>query len=117
VPHYWLTHWLITWLVSALAVYVMAQLIPGISIRGFATALIAAIIIGLVDFILGPILRFVAFPLTFLTLGLFLIVIKGLLLKVAAMLTPGFAVNGCLSAILGAVVLAILSTFLHYVVG
>ena len=68
------------------------------------------------DLVLGPILRFLAFPLTFLTLGLFAIVIKGFLFKVAAAFTPGFRINGCLPAILGAVVLAILSTILHYVV-
>jgi putative membrane protein len=116
VPHYWLSYWLVSWLVSALALYLMAQLIPGIEIRGFGTALIASIVFGLADVILGPILRFLAFPLTFLTLGLFLLVIKGLLLKVAAMFTPGSRVNGCLPAILGALVLAILSFILRRVV-
>ena len=114
MPHHWLTHWLISWLLSALALYLMAQLIPGIEIRGFGTAMIATIIIGLVDVILGPILLFLTFPLTFLTLGLFAIVVKGFLLKVASMFTPGFRVNGCLPAILGALVLAILSTILSY---
>ena len=115
MPHFWFTHWLISWLLSALALYLMAQLIPGIEIRGFGTAMVATIIIGVADLILGPILLFLTFPLTFLTLGLFLIVIKGFLLKVASMFTPGFRVNGCLPAILGAVVLAILSTIVNYV--
>jgi len=113
VPHFWLTHWLINWLLSALALYVMAQMMPGIEISGFGTALIATVVIGLADVILGPILRFLAFPLTFLTLGLFLFVIKGFLLKVAAAFTPGFRINGCLPAILGAVVLSILSWLLQ----
>jgi putative membrane protein len=116
VPHYWLTYWIVSWLVNALALYVMAQLIPGIEIRGFGTAMIATIVFGLADVILGPILRFLALPLTFLTLGLFLLVIKGFLLKVAAMFTPGFRVNGCLPAILGAVVLAVLSYLLRHLV-
>jgi putative membrane protein len=98
---------------SALALYLMAQLIPGIEIRGFGTAMIATVVFGLADVILGPVLRFLALPFTFLTFGLFLFVIKGLLLKVAAMFTPGFRVNGCLPAILGAVVLTILSWLLH----
>jgi putative membrane protein len=115
VPHGWLTYWLITWLVDALALYLMAQLIPGIEIRGFGTAMIATIVFGLADVILGPILRFLAFPITFVTLGLFIFVIKGFLLKVAAMFTPGFRVNGCLPAILGAAVLSILSMILHWV--
>ena len=116
MSHYTLEYALINWLVSALALYVMAQLMPGIEIRGFGTAMIASIVFGAVDLVLGPILRFFAFPLTLVTLGLFLLVIKGLLLKVAAMLTPGFRVNGCLPAILGALILAILSAILHRVV-
>ncbi len=116
VSHYWLEYWLINWLVSALALYLMAQLMPGIEIRGFGTAMIASVVFGLADLILGPILRFLALPLTFLTLGLFLLVIKGFLLKVAAMFTPGFRVNGCLPAIVGALVLGILSMILHRVV-
>ena len=115
MPHYWLAHWLVNWLLNALALYLMAQLIPGIEVRGFGSAMIATVIFGLADVILGPILRFIAFPLTFLTFGLFLWVIKGLLLKVAAMFTPGFRVNGCFPAIIGALVLALLSTILHYV--
>ena len=113
MPHYWLTHWIVNWLLSALALYLMAQMMPGIEIRGFGTAMIATIVIGLVDVILGPILRFLAFPLTFVTLGLFLVVIKGFLLKVAALFTPGFRVNGCLPAILGVVVLSLLSWLLQ----
>ena len=113
MPHYWLTHWLINWLLSALALYLVAQLIPGIQIRGFGTALIATVIIGLVEVILGPILRFFTFPLTILTLGLFQLVVNGFLLKVAAMFAPGFRVDGCLPAILGSVVLTILSMILH----
>jgi putative membrane protein len=57
----------------------------------------------------------VALPITFLTLGLFSWVIKGLMLKVTAMFTPGFRVDGCLPAVLGALVLAIVSTILHMV--
>jgi len=114
VPHYWLTHWLINWLLSALALYLMAQMIPGIAIRGFGTAMIATIVFGLVDVILGPVLRFLAFPFTLVTFGLFLFVIKGFLLKLAAVFTPGFRVEGCLPAIIGSVVLTILSMILRY---
>jgi putative membrane protein len=107
---------LLNWLVNALALYLMARLMPGIEIRGFGTAMIATIVLAIADAVLGPVLRFFALPLTFLTLGLFLLVIKGLLLKVTAMFTPGFRVDGCLPALLGALVLALLSTILHTVV-
>jgi len=116
VSHYWLEYWLINWLVSALALYLMAQLMPGIEIRGFGTAMIATVVFGLVDWILGPIVRLFALPFTLITLGLFQIVIRGFLLKVAAMFTPGFRINGCLPAILGALVLAILSMILRRVI-
>jgi putative membrane protein len=116
VPHYWLMHWLIDWLLSALALYLMAQMIPGIAIRGFGTAMIAAVVFGLVDIILGPFLQFLAFPLTFLTLGLFTFVIKGFLLKLAAIFTPGFHVEGCLPPIIGALVLTILGIILRHFV-
>jgi putative membrane protein len=114
-PHGFFTYLLITWLVNALALYLMAQLMPGIEIRGFGTAMIATLVFGFADAILGPVLRFLALPLTFLTFGLFLLVIKGFLLKVTSMFTPGFRVNGCLPAILGALVLTITGTVLHAV--
>ena len=116
MPHYWLSHWLLNWLLSALALYLVAQLIPGIEIRGFGTAMIATVIIGLVDVVLGPVLRFLTFPLTILTLGLFRLLVNGFLLKVAAVFTPGFRVDGCLAAVLGSLVLTILGTMLHYFV-
>ena len=64
--------------------------------------------------ILGPILRFLTFPLTVLTLGLFRLLVNAFLLKVAAAFAPGFRVNGCLPAVLGALVLTVLSTILNY---
>ena len=76
-------------------------MIPGMQIRSFGTALLATLVIGLVDFILGPILRFVAFPITFLTLGLFRLVINAVLLKLASLFTPGFRIDGFLAALLG----------------
>src|SRR5436309_2293527 len=91
----------------------MARLMPGIEISGFVTALIATVVIGFFDVILGSILRFLAFPLTLVTFGLFAFVIKGFLLKLAAMMMPGFRINGCLPAVLGAVVLTVLSWLLH----
>jgi putative membrane protein len=113
LPHYWLTHWLINWLLSALALYLVAQIIPGIQLRGFGSALIATIVIGLVNEILGPVLRFLTFPLTILTLGLFRLVVNGLLLKIAAAFAPGFRIDGCLAAILGSLVLTILNMILY----
>jgi len=111
-----LVHMLVGWLVSALALWVVAQIVPGIEVRDFGAALLATIVIAVVDAVVGPILRFVAWPITILTLGLFLLVINALLLKLAAMLTPGFRVRGFLNAILGSLVLTILSSLLRWLV-
>ena len=66
-----LVHWIVNWLLGALALWLVAQIIPGIQINSFKTALLATVVIALVDITIGPILRFIAFPITFLTLGLF----------------------------------------------
>ena len=108
-----LVHWIVNWLLSALALWLVAQIIPGMQIRSYGTALVATVVIGLVDFTLGPILRFIAFPITFLTLGLFRLVINALLLKLASMFTPGFRIDGFLSALLGSLVLAIVTGLLQ----
>ena len=108
-----LVHWIVNWLLSALALWLVAQIIPGMQIRSYGTALVATVVIGLVDFTLGPILRFIAFPITFLTLGLFRLVINALLLKLASLFTPGFRIDGFLSALLGSLVLAIVTGLLQ----
>jgi putative membrane protein len=109
-------HWIVAWLVSALALWIVAQVIPGILVRDFGAALIATIVIAVVNAIVGPILKFLTFPLTLITLGLFLLVINALLLKLASLFTPGFKVHGFLSAVLGSLVLTILTTILRRVV-
>ena len=111
-----LIHIIVGWLVSALALWIVAQIIPGIQVKDFGTAMIATLVLAVFDAVLGPVLRFVAWPLTILTLGLFRLVIYALLLKLAAMFTPGFRVQGFLNAILGALVLTILNYLLHRMV-
>ena len=109
-------HLIVSWLVSALALWIVAQMIPGIAVDNFPSALIAAAIIAIINVTVGPILRFLTFPITFLTLGLFLLVINALLLKLAAMVTPGFRVRGFLNALIGSVVLTVLTWILRAVV-
>ena len=84
-------------------------------LRSYSTALLATVIIALVDLVIGPILRFIAFPITFLTLGLFRLVINALLLKLASMVTPGFRIDGFLAALLGSLVLTLLTYVLQHV--
>src|ERR1035438_908535 len=105
-----LVHIIVGWLVSALALWIVAQIVPGIEVRGFGDAMIATVVIGIVSAVVGPILRFLAWPLTILTLGLFLLVINALLLKLASLVTPGFRVRGFWDAVLGSLVLTILTS-------
>jgi len=114
--HFSLLYIVVSWFVSALALWIVAQIIPGIQIRGFGDALLATIVITVVNAIIGPVLRFFTFPLIFLTLGLFLLVINAFLLKLASLFTPGFRVHGFLSAVAGSLVLTILTSLLRRVV-
>jgi putative membrane protein len=109
-------HLVAVWLLSALALWLVARIVPGIEVRDFGSALIATIVIAVVNAVIGPVLRFLAWPLTFLTLGLFSLVINAILLKLASMFTPGFRVRGILNAILGALLLTILEAVLRFVV-
>ena len=101
------------WLVSAMSLVIVAYLIPGIQLQGVGPALIAPIVIGLVNATVGFIVKIVTFPITILSLGLFLLVINALMLMLAAYLVPGFAVAGFWSAFFGAIVLSIVSMILR----
>ena len=109
-------HLLLHWLLSTASLIIVAYVIPGIELRSFGTALIAPIVIGLVNATIGLILKLVTFPITLLTLGLFWLVINALMLMLAASLVPGFFVAGFWSAFFGAIVLSIVSTVLKSLV-
>ncbi len=109
-------YWLVNWLLSAVALWLVARLIAGIQVRDFGAAMVAAIILAVVDFFVGSILRFFSLPLIWLTLGLFTLVIKAVVLKLASLFTPGFRVHGFVAAFLGAVVLTVLNFILRRVV-
>jgi putative membrane protein len=107
---------IVSWFLSALALWLVSRIVAGMELRGFGDALIATVVIAVVNFFIGPILRFFSFPLTILTLGLFLIVINALLLKLASMLSPGFRIRGFLSAVIGSILLSILNWLLRLMV-
>ena len=111
-----LLHLIVSWCVSALALWVVAQLIPSFELRGFGSALFAAAMIAIVNATIGPILRFISFPLTFVTLGLFLLVVNATLLKLAEAFSPGFRIRGFLPAVIGSVVLTILTSILRFMI-
>jgi putative membrane protein len=107
---------LIHWAVSALAVWITSLVIPGFYVDGAAAALIAAVAIGLVNATLGLFLKVVTFPLTILTLGIFWLVINGIMLKLASAFVPGFEIRSFGAAILGAIVLSLVNMLLKWLV-
>ena len=100
---------LFRWLLSALALVLTSKVVPGITVDSFTALLIAAIVLGLVNAVVRPILVFFTLPLTLVTLGLFLLVVNAITFGLAAWLVPGFSVNGFLPALLGSIVMSILS--------
>jgi len=107
---------LLNWVLSAIAVWIVARVVPGVHVSGPAAALIAALAIGFINATLGMLLKVLTFPLTLLTLGLFWLVINALMLKLAAALVPGFEVHGFLAAFLGAIVLSLVNLVLKGIV-
>lgn len=99
---------LLHWLLSALALLITSRLVPGFVVSGLTTALIAALVIGLLNATIGLILKILTFPLSLLTFGLFLLVINGLMILAASSLVPGFRVYGMGPAFWGAAILALL---------
>jgi putative membrane protein len=97
------------WILSAVALLIVAHLIRGFYIRSFGAALIAALVIGLVNATLGFFFKLLSFPLIILTLGIFWFVINALMLLVASALVPGFIVSGFWPAFWCAIVLSLLN--------
>lgn len=104
---------LVTWLVSAISLLVVAYLLPGFKVDGFKTALVAAVVIGLVNATLGLILKIVTFPITLLTLGLFWLIINAAMLLLAARMVNGFTISGWLPAIIGSILLSLVNAILR----
>jgi putative membrane protein len=103
---------LIVWLINAVALLAVPWLITSIHIDSFVAALFAALLLGLVNTVLRPLLVLLTLPVTILTLGLFIFVINGLLFMLVAAFVPGFHVAGLWSAMLGAVLYSVVSWLL-----
>ncbi len=104
------------WILSALALLVVSHFVPGFHVRGLVPALIAALVIGLLNATLGLFLKIITFPISIITFGLFLLVINGVMILLASSVVPGFHVAGLLPAFWGAVVLALLGMLIRAIV-
>lgn len=103
---------LLRWIIGAITLFAIAYFVPGFHIRSWASALIAVLVIGLLNATLGLLLKILTFPLSIVTLGIFLLVINAFMLLVASRLVPGFHIDTFGSAFVGAVVLAVVHMLL-----
>ena len=101
--------WIAVWLIDTAALFVLPYLMSSIEVRSFGVALLAALVLGLVNALVRPVLALLTLPVTVLTLGLFILVVNGLMFWLASGLVPGFHVAGLGSAIGGALLYSIIS--------
>ena len=105
---------LVIWLVTSISLLIISQIeFFGIEVKDFGTALVVAVVLGVLNALLGPVLRFFSFPLIILSFGLFGFVINAVIFWLAARLVSGLKLKGgCLSAIIGPIVLSLISSLL-----
>ena len=104
---------LIGWLISGMAVFVVDYLLPGVTTDNFVTALVVAVVLGIVNATLRPILFILTLPVTVMTLGLFALVVNAAAVLLVDTIVPGFKVDNLLWAIAFSVVLSLINGFLH----
>lgn len=102
---------LIRWVINTLALFLVVTIVPNFSYRSWVTLAIAAAVLGLLNAIVRPVLFVLTLPITVVTVGLFLLVLNAIMLELTAWLVPGFEINGFGWAIVGALVLSIISLF------
>jgi putative membrane protein len=110
-------HWFVHWMLSGVALLVVANILPGIQVASFGSALIAALVIGLVSATVGLVLKIVLLPFILLSLGIVYFLINGLMLKLASELVPGFRVIGCMPAVVGSILLTLVDYVLNRLAG
>lgn len=108
-------HWILSLVISAVILLIISRMVSGFELDGFGPALIAALVIGVINAVVRPVIAFLTFPITILTLGLFLFVLNGLMLKLASALVPAFRIRGLMPAIWGALLLAIANLLIDWI--
>jgi putative membrane protein len=108
---------LIHWILSAIALLIVANILPGIQVDGLRAALIAALVIGLVGATVGLFLKIILLPFILLSLGIVYFLINGLMLELASALVPGFHVSNLLTAVIGSILLTLVDYLLNRLTG
>ncbi|MEI7473473.1 MAG: phage holin family protein [bacterium] len=104
----------IKWVFLALGLLLIDAILPGLKISGFFAALMATLMIGILNIVLKPILSFITLPINILTFGLFTLVINALLFMLAAAIIPGFAVSSFVTAVLASILYSFISIVINY---
>jgi putative membrane protein len=107
--------WLLHWIVNAVVLLLVSRFVSGFNIRSFGSAMFAVVIIGIVNATLGLFLKVMTFPLSLLTLGLFVLVVDAIVLWFSSKLVPGFSVSGFTPAFIAALILALIQMLLGYI--
>ncbi|MBN2907929.1 phage holin family protein [Polycladomyces sp. WAk] len=107
--------WIVKWLINGLAVFLAAMWIPGVQVKGYGTALLVALVLGIVNALIRPILVVLTLPLNIMTLGLFTFIINGFLFWLVGHVIQGFYVTSFLGAILGAIFVSLVSWVLNII--
>ena len=107
--------WLLHWIVNAVVLLVVSRFVSGFQIRSLGSAMIAVVIIGFVNATLGLFLKIMTFPLSLLTLGLFVLVIDAFVLWLSSKVVPGFSITGFSPALIAALILALIQMLLGFI--
>jgi len=108
---------IISLVVTSLLLLLIAKMVPGFEISNWGSAIIAALILGVVNALVRPIMVFLTLPLTIVTLGLFLFIVNAVMLKLTAALAPGIAIKGFGPAVLAGLLLTVLNVIVNLVFG
>ena len=109
-------HLLINWLITTVAILIAGHLLSGVVIRSFTTAIVAALVLGLINAVIRPILVILTLPITILSLGLFIFVLNALLVLLTSAIVPGFEVRSFWWAMGFSLVVSVVSFVLHRIV-
>ena len=109
-------YFIIRLVLNALSLIVVASVIPGIAVESFPIAILAAVVIALVNALIRPLIELLSLPITILTFGLFSLIINALMFGLAAWFTPGFSVAGFGPAFWGGLLYAVLATVIGWIV-
>ncbi|MDW7675382.1 MAG: phage holin family protein [Bacillota bacterium] len=108
-----MTGLLLRWGLNAISLLVIAHIIEGVTVEGFGSALVAVLVLGIVNALIRPIILLLTLPINIMTIGLFTFIINGLMLYMVASVVVGFSIDGFIPALIGTIILSVFSTIVN----